>query len=302
MAFGTVQTVGVPKIFLWDEERVLLETNLNVVLAVRIFSLQLLSANADVVITGTYWHRHRRHMAMEYNASSKYHLNKIKEAELARTVARRKGGAAALRAQNASTTAAGDDAETASSPPNENNAEPQPQPAQPPAVPASGADTATSPGSSTSSDSESPLAQKISKVNGSNHATSTPPAPPASFGPATTQPSQPVNQSAPLSITASASLIHAPCLLPEPTVNPTTFALIRAFCLLPNLHRSPWTFQSATSQRARSKDGIVLSVSPTATSSGLLGFWARPNTSATTFILFIIHAEILVSLAIDPES
>jgi SWI/SNF-related matrix-associated actin-dependent regulator of chromatin subfamily B protein 1 len=149
---------------------------------------------------GKYWHRHRRPMAVEYNSSSEYHLNKIKEAELAR----RKGGAAALHAQNASTAAAGDDTETGSSPPNENNAEPLPRPAQPPAVPASGADTATSPGSSTSSDSESPLAQKVSKVNGSNHATSAPPAPPALSGPATTQPSQPVSQSVPPSTTASA--------------------------------------------------------------------------------------------------
>jgi SWI/SNF-related matrix-associated actin-dependent regulator of chromatin subfamily B protein 1 len=152
---------------------------------------------------GKYWHRHRRPMVVEYNSSAEFHLNKIKDAELARTVARKKGGAAALRAQNASSTAAGDDTETPSSPQNENGVEPLPQPSRPPTVPASEDDRAASPGSSTSSDSESPLAQKVSKANGTNHAASAPPAPTPS-GPVPIQPSQPVSQSVPPSTTASA--------------------------------------------------------------------------------------------------
>lgn len=145
---------------------------------------------------GKYWHRHRRPMAVEYNSSAEFHLNKIKEADLAKTMARKKGGAAALRAQNASSTAAGDDIEAASSPANENGLEAPPRQPHPRPVP-----EAASPGSSTSSDSESPLAQKVSKVNGSS-AASAPPIP--TPGPATTQPSQPVSQSVPSNSGASA--------------------------------------------------------------------------------------------------
>src|ERR1700759_1793629 len=104
-------------------------------------------------------------MAVEYNSSAEYHLNKLKDADLAKTMARKKGGAAALRAQNASGAAAGDDTEAANSPANENGPEALPRQSHPQAVPEN--DRAASPGSSTSSDSESPLAQKVSKVNGS---------------------------------------------------------------------------------------------------------------------------------------
>jgi len=148
---------------------------------------------------GKYWHRHRRPMAVEYNSSAEYHTNKIREAELARTMARRKGGAAALRAQNAGATTPGDDGEPASSPQNERGSEPPPQE---PTIPPSEDDRAASPASSTSSDSEPPLAQRVSKVNGSNRANSVTPAP--ASGPVATQTSPPASQSAPSTVGASA--------------------------------------------------------------------------------------------------
>lgn len=106
-------------------------------------------------------------MVVEWNPSAEFHLNKIRDAELARSMARKKGGAAALRAAtaNASTPGPGDDAE---------------HPSSPHPVDASKGgedDRAASPASDDSSDSEPPLAQRISKVNGSNHASSVPPPP-----------------------------------------------------------------------------------------------------------------------------
>lgn len=151
--------------------------------------------------TGKYWHRHRRPMAVEYNSSAEYHTNKIREAELARTVARKKGGAAALRAQNTGATP-GDDGEPASSPQNDRGSEPPQQQSQHPAVPPSEDDRAASPTSSTSSDSEPPLAQRVSKVNGSTHAGSVPPVPPP--GPTATQMSPPTSQSVPPTVGAAA--------------------------------------------------------------------------------------------------
>jgi hypothetical protein len=62
---------------------------------------------------GKYWYRHRRPMPVEYNTSTEYHANKIREAELARKVAKKTGGAAAPHAQNAVATP-GDDREPAS--------------------------------------------------------------------------------------------------------------------------------------------------------------------------------------------
>ena len=144
-------------------------------------------------------------MAVEYNSSAEYHSNKIREAELARTVARRRGGAAALRAQNAGAATPGDDGEAASSPQNERESEPPQEQPQQPAVPPSEDDRAASPASSTSSDSEPPLAQRVSKVNGSNHAGSVPPAPASSSSaPAATQASPPTNHSVPPTVGTSA--------------------------------------------------------------------------------------------------
>jgi len=141
-------------------------------------------------------------MVVEYNSSAEFHMNKIREAELARTVARRRGGAAALRAQNAGAATPGDDGEAPSSPQNEGESEPPPRQSQQPTVLPSEDDRAASPASSTSSDSEPPLAQRVTKANGSNHASSVPPAPTSSSHTGT-QASPPTSQSAPLTVGAS---------------------------------------------------------------------------------------------------
>jgi SWI/SNF-related matrix-associated actin-dependent regulator of chromatin subfamily B protein 1 len=141
-------------------------------------------------------------MAVEYNSSAEYHTNKLREAELAKTVARRRGGAAALRAQNAGAATPGEDGEAASSPQNEGELEPPPRQSQQPTVPPSEDDRAVSPASSTSSDSEPPLAQRASKANGSNHASSVTPAP-TSSGPVATQASPQVSPSAPATVSVS---------------------------------------------------------------------------------------------------
>jgi len=151
---------------------------------------------------GKYWHRHRRPMLVEYNSSAEFHTNKIREAELARTMARKKGGAAALRAQNAGTATPGDDGEPPSSPPHEGGSEPLPRQSLQPTVAPSEDDRAASPASSTSSDSEPPLAQRVSKVNGTNRVSSVTPAP-SSSGPAT-QASPPTSHPVPPSVSVTA--------------------------------------------------------------------------------------------------
>lgn len=144
-------------------------------------------------------------MAVEYNSSAEFHLNKIREAELARTMARKKGGAAALRAQNLSTSTPGpDDAEQANSP----------RPSEVPETPARNTTRENkrpaSPASSSSSDSEPPLAQTVPRMNGSSHGASVPPVSTSSHPPSSHAP-PPVSQSAPpLSSGASASSATAP--------------------------------------------------------------------------------------------
>lgn len=142
--------------------------------------------HADGWASGRYWHRHRRPMVVEWNPSAEFHLSKIRDAELARSVARKRGGAAALRAAtaNASTPGHGDDADHPSS---SHTAD----------APRGGEDDrAASAGSDDSSDSEPPLAQRISKINGSNHTSSVPP-PPVSTSSAPPTASDSTSQSAP---------------------------------------------------------------------------------------------------------
>lgn len=128
-------------------------------------------------------------MVVEWNPSAEFHLNKIREAELVKTMARKKGGAAALRAAtaNASTPGQGDDVDHPSSP----HAVDTPRGGED--------DRAASPASDDSSDSEPPLAQRISRVNGSNHASSVPP-PPLSTGSAPPTASDSTGQSVPPSM------------------------------------------------------------------------------------------------------
>lgn len=143
-------------------------------------------------------------MVVEYNSSAEFHLSKIRDAELARSASRRRGGAAAHRAQttNASTPGPGEDAEAPSSPPAAAGApEASPRPPEKPIE----EDRPASPASSTSSDSEPPLAQRVTRVNGSSSVP--PPAPMSSgSGSATAAPSQPPasSQSVPPSVGASA--------------------------------------------------------------------------------------------------
>ena len=145
-------------------------------------------------------------MAVEYNSTAEFHLNKIREAEMARTMARKKGGAAALRAQNLSASTPGpDEAEAPSSP----------RPSEVPETPARNTATdkkrAVSPASTSSSDSEPPLAQTVPRMNGSSRATPVPPVSSSSRPPSTHQLAAPVSQSAPPpSSGASASPATAP--------------------------------------------------------------------------------------------
>ncbi|EPQ51859.1 SNF5-domain-containing protein [Gloeophyllum trabeum ATCC 11539] len=52
---------------------------------------------------GKFWHRHRRPRPVDYNSSAEYHRNLMEEAERAKVMARKKGGAAALRAMSTAT-------------------------------------------------------------------------------------------------------------------------------------------------------------------------------------------------------
>lgn len=169
----------------------------------RMDTLFYVAPNTNVI--GKYWHRHRKPMVVEYNSTAEFHLNKIREAELARTMARRKGGAAALRAQNISASTPGaDEAEPPSSPP-----PPESVPETPARQVLPEIKRAVSPASSTSSDSEPPLAQRITRMNGSNHASSVPPASTSSAPPVSHQP-PPVSHPAPPSSGAPASPAVAP--------------------------------------------------------------------------------------------
>ncbi|KAK0236295.1 hypothetical protein EDD85DRAFT_771720 [Armillaria nabsnona] len=137
---------------------------------------------------GKFWHRHRRPRPVEYNTDPDFHSNVKRDSELARTIGKKKGGAAALRAQSG--TVPTTPASEPQSPPIKPDEEPAPRLS--PVPPPSKAETALSPVSTTSSASEAPLAQRV-KTNGTNsHAPSVAPAssapPPA---PASTSPPPP---------------------------------------------------------------------------------------------------------------
>ncbi|KAJ7628439.1 SNF5-domain-containing protein [Roridomyces roridus] len=109
---------------------------------------------------GKYWHRHRRPRPVEYNSDLEYHTNLKREAEYAKTVAKRRGGAAALRAQSSI-----------------------------PATPSRQSPLRDlSPISDASSVEETPLAQQV-KVNGTtNHSQPSPSPPPPEVAPAVIAP------------------------------------------------------------------------------------------------------------------
>lgn len=134
---------------------------------------------------GKFWHRHRRPRPVEYNTDPDFHSNVKRDSELARTIGKKKGGAAALRAQSG--TVPTTPASEPQSPPIKPDEEPAPRLS--PVPPPSKAETALSPVSTTSSASEAPLAQRV-KTNGTNShtpsvapASSAPPPAPASTSP-----------------------------------------------------------------------------------------------------------------------
>ncbi|KIM36135.1 hypothetical protein M413DRAFT_320258 [Hebeloma cylindrosporum] len=144
---------------------------------------------------GKFWHRHRRPRPVEYNPDPDFHSGvKQKEVDGARTPAsKKKGAAAALRAQSAanSATPAADASEPQT--PTRSNGDleagssrrsPSPTPA---ALAMMDDDRALSPVSTASSASEAPLAQRV-KLNGSSHKATPTPAPAPVPTPATPTP------------------------------------------------------------------------------------------------------------------
>ncbi|KAG7451525.1 SNF5-domain-containing protein [Guyanagaster necrorhizus] len=135
---------------------------------------------------GKFWHRHRRPRPVEYNTDPDFHSNVKRDSELARTIGKKKGGAAALRAQSGTVpTTPASEPQSPRTKPDEESA-----PRLSPVPPPSKAETALSPVSTTSSASEAPLAQRA-KANGTSNshtpsvapASSAPPPAPASTSP-----------------------------------------------------------------------------------------------------------------------
>lgn len=109
---------------------------------------------------------------MEYNSDADYHINLKRETENVKTQAKKKGGAAALRAQSAAVATPGDGTDPPT-PRSKGDTWVEP-PRLPPAVAED--EKPASPASTTSSGSEPPLAQRV-KINGIAH-TQPPPVPP----------------------------------------------------------------------------------------------------------------------------
>ncbi|KAJ6591033.1 SNF5-domain-containing protein [Mycena vulgaris] len=143
---------------------------------------------------GKYWHRHRRPRPVEYNSDLEYHAGLKREAEIAKTLAKRRGGAAALRAQSGTVPATPADTSEPQTPRDSGEGPSRQSPARD-----------LSPVSDTSSASEPPLAQKV-KINGTNHARSPAPPPPP--------PPEPVNLPPPLA---------SPLPPPPPPSGPVSF-------------------------------------------------------------------------------
>ncbi|KAG1752128.1 hypothetical protein EDB19DRAFT_1627888 [Suillus lakei] len=137
---------------------------------------------------GKFWHRHRRPRPVTYNQDPDYHLSQRRETEQVKIGVKRKG-----RAPNSQVAADGQD--TLSRQKSDLSVDIS---ARLPV--ASEDDRAMSPVSTASSDTEAPLAQRVTKVNGANHAglaSSSGTPPPASNGIA--RPTSPRESSAPIS-------------------------------------------------------------------------------------------------------
>ncbi|KAJ7507204.1 SNF5-domain-containing protein [Mycena galericulata] len=159
---------------------------------------------------GKYWHRHRRPRPVEYNSDIEHHAGLKREADYAKTMAKRKGGAAALRAQSG--TVPPTPAETSE--------------AQTPRDSGEGTSRQSlardlSPVSDASSASEPPLAQKV-KINGTNHSNPPPPAERAEPLPADVPPVNPPVPPAPTSLPAPVT--PPPVSAPPPPSEPVSVA------------------------------------------------------------------------------
>ena len=169
---------------------------------------------------GKFWHRHRRPRPVTYNSDPDFHLGvKQKEpTEGTKTPGKRKGTAAALRAQSTAASATPADISEPQTPARSNGGdvgEPSSRKSPTPAVAASKEDDDRdmSPVSSASSASEAPLAQKV-KMNG-NHTMKRPatpvPLPAAPTTPVKQQPETPTSNSvAPASFGTAGATTTAP--------------------------------------------------------------------------------------------
>lgn len=108
---------------------------------------------------GKFWHRHRRPRPVTYNQDPDYHLSLRRETEQVKTGVKRKG-----RAPNSQVATDGQDT------PSRQKLDLFVDISTRLPVPASEDDRAMSPVSTASSDTEAPLAQRVTKVNGANHA------------------------------------------------------------------------------------------------------------------------------------
>ena len=130
---------------------------------------------------GKFWHRHRRPRPVTYNPDPDFHSGvKHKETEGTKTPAKRKGAAAALRAQSAAASAATPaDISEPQTPSRSNGGDiGEPSSRKSPTPPINSKDEddrAMSPVSTASSASEAPLAHRV-KMNG-NHSTKRPATP-----------------------------------------------------------------------------------------------------------------------------
>lgn len=122
---------------------------------------------------GKYWHRHRRPRPVEYTLDPEFHNGLRREAELGKSASKKKGGAAALRAQNTLAAEASEPQTPSRSNGDIENASRAQSPL--PSIPPED-DRAISPVSTASSTSEPPLSQKV-RVNGGSHTKQSTPTP-----------------------------------------------------------------------------------------------------------------------------
>lgn len=168
----------------------------------------------DGRVTGKFWHRHRRPRPVEYNTDPDFHNGIKHDAEVAKTTAaaKKRGGAAALRAQSATVPAT--PAETSGTQtPSRSNGDVEVSSRLSPG-PGAGPedDRAISPVSTASSGSEPPLAQRL-KLNGLNSHTPAPAplTPTPSAGPhSASKADPPSSRAAPTSTNAAGSAPTSP--------------------------------------------------------------------------------------------